>query len=244
MALPIAALGIAAAPSIIRGIGGLFGIGSGRRRAKANIRPIASVNENYLKNVALAENMGRVGLPQEQYNRGIQNIGRNQSAAFTSLSRSANPMAGIQGLLRASNDATLGLDVQDANARLNNQRFAFGQRQNLANEQNRVWDWNKRARYNEEAQAAGQEIAAGKQNAFGALTDISQLGSAALGAGVFDGAGQASTGAGTITNYLPNAEIIQPYSGTQPRFFPTPKIQTSNYNRYNGFGSFNNLRGY
>lgn len=205
MALPIAALGVAAVPSVVKGLAGLFGIGSGRRRAKANIRPIASVNENYLKNVALAENMGRVGLPQEQYNRGIQNIGRNQSAAFTSLSRSANPMAGIQGLLRASNDATLGLDVQDANARLNNQRFAFGQRQNLANEQNRVWDWNKKQKFLAEADAASQEIAAGKANAFGGLTDLSQLGSAALGAGVF-GSGSPTTGGGTLPNI--------PYRGT------------------------------
>lgn len=202
MALPIAALGVAAIPSLVKGVAGLFGIGSGRRRAKANIRPIASVNENYLKNVALAENMGRVGLPQEQYNRGIQNIGRNQSAAFTSLSRSANPMAGIQGLLRASNDATLGLDVQDANARLNNQRFAFGQRQNLANEQNRVWDWNKKQKFLAEAQAASQEIAAGKQNAFGALTDIAQLGGAALAGGAFDGTGQ-SAGMGSQLPSLP-----------------------------------------
>lgn len=178
--LPLAALALA--PSAIKGLSGLSDIIRGNRRAKNNIRPVAEVNENYLKNVSLAENMGRVGLPQQQYNRGLQNIGRNQSVALNSLSRSANPSAGVNSLLRASNDAVLGLDVQDANARLNNQRFAFGQRNNLAQDQQRVWNWNRRDRFLEEANAAGQQIGAGKQNLMGALTDASVVAQQAMAA--------------------------------------------------------------
>lgn len=174
----------AAIPSVVKGIAGIADIFGGKRRARRNIRPTAEVNENYLKNVALAEQMGRTGLPQEQYNRSLQNIGRNQSTALTSLSRSANPTAGLQGLLRASNDAVMGLDAQDAGARLNNQRFAFGQRNNLAQDQQRVWDWNKKDRFQEEAAAAGQQIGSGKQNAFGALTDLSMLGQNAIAGGM------------------------------------------------------------
>lgn len=184
MALPL--LAAAAIPSVVKGVAGIFDIFGGKRRARRNIRPTAQVNENYLKNVALAEQMGRTGLPQEQYNRSLQNIGRNQATALTSLSRSANPTAGIQGLLRASNDATLGLDAQDAAARLNNQRFSFGQRANLAQDQQRVWDWNKRDKFQEEAAAAGQQIGSGKQNAFGALTDLSMLGQNAIAGGLGD----------------------------------------------------------
>lgn len=219
-------LAAAAAPSVIKGIAGIADIFGGKRRARNNIRPTAEVNQNYLKNVALAESMGRTGLPQEQYNRSFQNIGRNQSVALNSLSRSANPAAGLQGLLRASNDATMGLDVQSGNARLNNQRFAFGQRNNLAQDQQRVFNWNKIGRYNEEANAAAQQIGSGKSNAFGALSDLSQLGQVAAGAGVFGGGGgqgsfnQPGTN-GYINNYLPNASMNTPsqYGVPANRFY-------------------------
>jgi len=219
-------LAAAAAPSVIKGIAGVVDIFGGKRRARNNVRPVAQVNENYLKNVALAESMGRTGLPQEQYNRSFQNIGRNQSVALNSLSRSANPAAGLQGLLRASNDATMGLDAQDANARMQNQRFSFGQRANLAQDQQRVWNWNKRDKYNEEASAAAQQIGSGKSNAFGALSDLSQLGQVAAGAGVFgSGGGQGGFNQpgsnGYINNYLPNATMNAPsqYGVPANRFY-------------------------
>lgn len=204
MPLPLALLA-AGAPSVLKGVSGLLGIGAGKRRARRNIRPTAEVNENFLKNVALAENMGRTGLPQQQYNRAFQNIGRNQASAFNTLSRSANPSAGINSLLRSSNDAVLGLDMQDANARLNNQRFAFGQRANLAQDQQRVWNWNKRDKYNEEAQAAAEQIGAGRQNAFGALTDLSQLGQQYLAA---------ENGQQSSSSSMPQQLPQLPYRGT------------------------------
>lgn len=216
MAIPLVAA--AAIPSIVKGIGGIFDIFGGNRRARRNVRPVAQVNENYLKNVALAEQMGRQGLPQQQYNLGLQNINRNQSAALGALSRSANPNAGLQGLLRASNDATMGLDVQNANARLNNQRFAFGQRNNLANEQQRVFDWNQKGKYLEEAQAASQQINAGKQNAMGGLTDLSVLGQ----------------------QYLAS-------EGGQPSPSPQMQLPQMGYRgigRQNPYGQINGLRGY
>lgn len=178
--MPIPALALAAAPSIIKGISGLFGLFGGKKKAKNNIRPVQQVNSNYIKNVALAENMGRTGLPQEQYNMARQNIGRNQASALNTLSRGGASQSGVNSLLRASNDAVLGLDVQNANARLNNQRFAFGQRNQLAQAQDQAWDWNQRQRYLEVAQDAAQQQAAGRQNAFGSLTDLSMLGQQAL----------------------------------------------------------------
>lgn len=217
MAIPL--LAAAAVPSLVKGVAGIFDIFGGKKRARNNVRPMAQVNENYLKNVALAEQMGRQGLPQQQYNLGLQNIQRNQSGVLGALSRSSNPNAGLQGLLRASNDATMGLDVQNANARLNNQRFAFGQRANLANEQQRVWDWNQKGRYLEEAQAAAQQIGSGKQNAFGALTDLSQLGQSAIAGGI---GGGAST---SIPNQL-------------------PQINYGRINARNPYGNVNGLRGF
>lgn len=181
MAVPALAIaGISAIPSLVKGIGGLLGIGKGNRMARNNPRPILQVNENIAKNAAMAEQMARTGLPQQQYNQALQNQQRNFNGVTTALGRSANSSAGLAGLLRASNDAALNLDVQDANARQNNQRFAFGQRSALANEQNRVIDYNQVQKYRENAAAAAETINAGRQNAFGGLSDLSQIGAAYL----------------------------------------------------------------
>lgn len=218
MAIPL--LAAAAIPSLVKGVAGVFDIFGGKARAKRNVRPVAQVNENYLKNVALAEQMGRQGMPQQQYNLGLQNIGRNQSAALGALSRSANPNAGLQGLLRASNDATMGLDVQNANARLGNQRFAFGQRNALANEQERVWNWNKRDKFLSEADVAAQQIGSGKQNAFNSLTDLSVLGQTAIAGGL---GGQTQTSQQSTPN---------------PNFFnQMNRFGTQNYGTSRGYGA-------
>ena len=190
--LPLLAL--AAAPSIVKGISGLLGIGAGNRRARRNIRPVQQVNPLIAQNNAIAENDALVGMPQEQYNLANQNIQRNQSAGYRALGRSANP-TGLASLVRAGNDASLNLSAQDAGMRMNNRRFAFGTRGALANEQKDVFNWNSKAKYMEEAQAAAEQIGAGKANAFGALTDLSQLGQAAM---------SAENGGGQETSQVPS----------------------------------------
>lgn len=188
MPLPLLALA-AAAPSVIKGISGLFQIGKGNRLAKNNPRPIYNIPEEYQKNVAIAEQMGQVGLPQAQYNNSLNNINRNTAGALTGLSRSANSSAGLASLLRASNDASMNLDAQDASARLQNQRFAFGQRGALAQQKLAKQQWDSIGKYQEQAAAAQGLQGAGRQNAFGALSDLSQLGQSALGAEMFSGMG-------------------------------------------------------
>lgn len=174
MAFPIA-LAAAAVPSLVKGISGLLGIGKGNRMAKRNVRPVEQVNPLIAQNAAMAENMARTGLPQEQFNISNQGLQRNLSAGVRSLGRSANPSAGLASIVRAGNDAVLNLGAQDAQARMQNQRFAFGQRAQLANEQNRVFDWNQRRKFQENAQAASEQLNTGRQNAFGSLTDASML---------------------------------------------------------------------
>jgi len=174
---------LAAAPSIIKGIGGLAGMIKGNARAKRNIRPEENVNALISQNNAMAENDALVGMPQEQFNLANQGLQRNQAAGFRQLGRSANASAGLASLVRGGNDAALDLGAQDAAMRMNNRRFAFGTRSALAGEQNRVFDWNKRRKFQEEAAAAAEQIGSGKANAMGALTDLSQIGQAYLGGG-------------------------------------------------------------
>lgn len=170
------ALGLAGAGALLKAGTGLWQTIKGNRIDKKNPFPVEQANPIFQKNVAIAENMARTGMPQQQYNNALNNIGRNQAGAIRQLGRSANPSAGLASVLRAGNDATINLDTQDANARLNNQRFAFGQRLNLAQEQNRVFDWNKRQKYLGLLAKSQGMIGAGMQNLMGGFNDATRIG--------------------------------------------------------------------
>lgn len=177
--LPLAPLALKALPylpSAIKGLGGLLGIGKGNRAAKNNKRPVEKVNPLFQKNVALAENAARVGMPQQQYNNRLNLIQRGLSGALSRFGRNGGSTGSLASIVRGGNDATADLVADDSRDRQQNQRFAFGQRAQLANEQNRVWDYNHKQKYEENAASIAQQIGAGKQNAFGALNDMTQLG--------------------------------------------------------------------
>lgn len=142
---------------------------------RSNPFQVEALRPEYAKNVAEAEAMSRSGLPQQQYNNALQNFQRNQNAGLRAFSRSGRT-GGLATLLRATNDATMNLDVADANARMGNQRFAMGQRGILANEQKRLFDVNKRQNWLQQLAKANALQGAGIQNQFGAFNDLSQLG--------------------------------------------------------------------
>jgi len=216
MPLPIAALAIASAPSILKGVSGLFQSIKGNKMAKNNPFPTAQVNQNIAKNAAIAEQMAQTGLPQQQYNQALQNMQRNQNGVLTSLGRSANSSAGLASVLRASNDASLNLDVNDAQARMRNQGISMQQRGQLAGEQNRVWDWNNRQKYLQQAQAASAMQGAGKQNMFGALDGLSQVGQSFLAGG---GLGSGSGGANQLGSVPQLGQLTQPYQSQFTKLF-------------------------
>lgn len=180
MPLPLAIPLIAAAiPSIVK-MGQGIGQGiKGNKLAKQNIRPTYEIPKEFQQNLAIAENMGRVGLPQQQYNQAQQNFQRNQANALRQFGRMGNPR-GLAGIVRAGNDATMGLDVADAQARMSNQRNAMGYRSQIGNQQLAKQQWDKFQKFGEQADAASALQGAGRQNVMGGLTELSQLGQMAM----------------------------------------------------------------
>lgn len=167
----------------LAGLGALGKLGTGivqgikaNKIDRNNIRPIQQVQQEYFKNVEDANQMARLGLPQQQYNLGRQNILRNQSNALGLLNRSANPAAGLNAMLRAGNDATLNLDVQNAQARNQNLRGLMGQRQILGGQKQNAFDWNEKSKYLAQSAKAQALRGAGMQNTMGAFGDVQQLG--------------------------------------------------------------------
>lgn len=184
MAIPaaVAAALISAAPAALKGIQGLFQGAKGSKLAKRNIRPTYEIPQEFQQNLAIAENMGRVGLPQQQYTQGLQNIQRGQSAGLRQLGRMGRG-GSVAGLARAGMDATLGLDVADANARMRNQQSAMGYRSLMGQQQLAKQQYDKFAKYEEEAAAAEALQGAGRQNVMGGLSDLASVGMTAMAYG-------------------------------------------------------------
>jgi len=179
MAPAVLAALIAAAPSVLKAGQGIMQGIKGNKLAKQNKRPTYEIPKEFQQNLAIAENMGRIGLPQQEYNRAQQNFQRNQASALRQFNRMGNPR-GLAGIVRAGNDATLGLDVADAQARMSNQRNAMGYRSQIGQQQLAKQQWDKFSKFQENADAAAALQGAGRQNVMGGLTELSQIGQIAL----------------------------------------------------------------
>lgn len=221
-------LALAGLGALGKGITGLFQGAKARRIERENVRPMQQVQNEYFQNVNDAEQMARLGMPQQQYNQAIQNIQRNQSGALNQLARSANQSSGINALLRASNDATLGLDVKNAQERNQNMRYLAGQRGILGQQKQNAFDWNQKSKYLAKAAEAQALRGAGSQNLMNSFGDVTQIG---MMAEQQENGGEGSKSQqSNINTFLPNASV----NYQQPNFFDAMRqYGTPNYG-YNG----------
>lgn len=168
--IPLAGLAIGA--KMLGGLGQLAGGLFSR-----NKRPSYKIPQEYMKNAGEAEAMAREGMAESQYTRGLQNIGRNQASALkgASLLGGGSAFKALTNIARAGNDATLNLDIQDAQARRSNQLLAMNQRQALAQQKLAKQQWDKFGKYQEKAQMKQGLIGGGLQNIFGGLTTAAQI---------------------------------------------------------------------
>lgn len=187
----------------VKGVSGLLQKRKANQLAKANTRPTYTIPQEYLDNAALAKQMSQVGLPQQQYNNTVNGINRNLAVGIGALGRSSNPTGSIASIVRGANDAQLGLDAQDAAARMNNQRLFMNQNAILGNQRLAQQQWNQFGRYQENAAAARALRAAGDQNINGALNT---LGGTAL---QYMGAMQGDNNPPPIRTDLPAATSVQ-----------------------------------
>jgi len=132
MAIPAAviAAGISAIPALAKGVQGIFQGAKGSKLAKKNIRPTYEIPPEFQQNLDTAAMRARRGLPQQQYTQALQNVQRGQTAGLTQLGRMGKG-GNVAGLVRAGMDATLGLDIADAQARMGNENIEMGYRSQI-----------------------------------------------------------------------------------------------------------------
>lgn len=149
---------------LISGVTGFFQ----RRKAKkalANLhRPEYNIPNEVLQNQKRAEMSASEGLPSQQYNQAMQNIQRQQSRALSAASDRRGALMALPGIQQQANDALLGLDVKDAQARMNNQQQLYGINSQVAGYRDKQWDINKMQPYQRDYNYNMSLLGAGNQN--------------------------------------------------------------------------------
>jgi len=143
---------------------GLSQKSQGKKMAALNPYPDQQIPQAILDNQELAKQQANVGLPSQQYQQAEKNINRNSVAALRGATDRRGGLGMVSTIQQGANDAKLGLDVADANARQQNQQQLMQQNNVMGQYQNNVWDWNKRQKYIQTAASARSLMGAGNAN--------------------------------------------------------------------------------
>ena len=240
MPLPIG-LAIAAGAGLLKAGAGVYQQAKGKKMLKKTIDPGYKIPKGFGQNLAQSEQLARVGMPSQQYNQAQQNISRNVGTGVRALSRSANPVAGVAGLVRAQNDATMGLDVSNAAAKRQNILQAMGARREMAGQQLAQQQYAQN-RYFDKVNEANARIGAGTQNIFGGISDIGTAGvMSMMGGNKAPSLGQDDSAyTGNIGSNLPVGQYGTRLFGSQGGGFGSgmlPNIQTPFVSK-TGFGKY------
>lgn len=242
MALPLAAIGLGlSAAGSLAGLG--FGISQraqARRLERNNQLPMTSVNNNILQNVAQAEQMARTGLPSQVYNNQLNQINTGLTAGLRQVGRLGSASS-VASVLRGYNAGIGALNASNVQNMQANQRLLMQQRGLLANEQERVFNWNRAQPYLRTMQQVASLRNAGNQNIFGAIGNIAGMGMNLAGSdlelggasSMTAGAGQRAANFGGLGLNMPNA------AGFGGSSLPSykPSFGMSNNNGRFGIGS-------
>ena len=202
--------------------------------------PTYHIPGEFYQNREIARQMAQQGLPQQQLNNAQNGINQNSAAGLATLSRSANPGAGVASVTRQADNATNTLAAEDAQARENNQRYFIGQNtalggQELAKQQNDVFD-----KYTRDFNQMQAYRGAGQDSINNAISGAQNLGMTAL-----NNANKTTpTATPAVPNIDPNVKTGQlgagnasfnSYLGGQPAPQNTGLLSATNYDQSQAF---------
>lgn len=145
-----------------------------RKLEEANMRPVMERDPNLALNQELARRMSQEGLPEQVYQNALNNINRNQAGAIR-LGLTSGRGANVANILRQTNDATLQLEAQDAEAQYRNMTTYMNANQAMADENANMFDWNQRQRYLAIQQQVQAYRNAGTSSIYGGIAGFGQL---------------------------------------------------------------------
>lgn len=150
--------GVQALGGLVGGAIGLIQRGEGRNKLRHLQRPDYEIPYE-------VQQAANEGLPSEQYAKAMQNINRQQLNALKAAKDRRGGLEAIGAIQQRTNDATLGLDAANAQARQQNQLRLAGYR-------DKAWDWNKKQKYQTDYNYAMNLLGAGNQNLVGGIDKL------------------------------------------------------------------------
>lgn len=181
MANPYMAAAQAAGGLLKTGIG-IFQNIKGNKLLKKLVDPTMVVPSAIRENKKQAELDAATGLPQEQYNKAMKNIQRNQLAKLSAGSDRNSGLSLISSLADIESDAVGQLDAADAAARTANKRNLQSVNNTFGNWQHQVWKTNVKDKYDRDYNYAMSLKGMGGQNiAGGADSFMAGIGSGLIG---------------------------------------------------------------
>lgn len=154
---------------------GIVGLGQ-RKKAKrllANLqRPEYMIPNEVLQNQKMAQQAANEGLPSQQYNQAMQNIQRQQNRALTAAGSRRGALMALPGLQQQANDAQLGLDVKDAQARMANQQRLYGVNSLVGQYRDKAFEINKMQPYQRDYSYGMSLLGQGNQNLYAGIDKL------------------------------------------------------------------------
>ena len=180
-----------------------------KKLASQNPYPNMPIPQGVLDATKMAENDAQAGLPGQQYLQAQQNIQRSQAQALQNANDRRGGIEAVGTINQNTNDANLGLDVANANARIKNRQALIAQKDNVGQWQGQQFGWNNQRKYLETAAAARALLGAGSQNINSGIDR--GLGSVVKGltggrGGLFGSSYAGGTPTGIVTGTDPNVD--------------------------------------
>jgi hypothetical protein len=185
MPLPLAAMGLAAIPSLAQGIAGAFQYAKGNRMNV--VRPEYNIPNEVLEATANARQLAGANMFAGQQ-LAQNNISRSTANTVNAAQQAATSSSGLLAAITAANQnenqSMNQLAAQAGQFKIQNQQALNQQLGQQAQYQDKAWDWNKKQKFVEESDAKRALMGAGMQNIMGGLQGIGQIGGSAIGSGM------------------------------------------------------------
>lgn len=174
--IQIAALAVSAGLSVAKGI----------RQKKAakdlerqNVRPQARISRGTMNNIAISRQAAQEGLPEQTYNRMLDNLNLTTSSALRNNLLYSGRNVNTNAIARARNEGLSELASQDAQARDRNRSQVMRANQDLAREEREIYAAEMQ-QYGETANRVASLRGAGDSNIYSGIGGV--LSAAASGA--------------------------------------------------------------
>jgi hypothetical protein len=156
---------------------GLFQRAKARKLEKETVRPVYTTPSEIYMNQKLAQKNASQGMDGTTYNTQLNNINRNVSSGLDAIGKQRNGLAGIGNIVANASDASLNLAAQDDAVKKANLQGYMIQNQNVADYEDKAFQYNKADKYAETMQKISQMRAtgnAGINSGINGVTSIAQ----------------------------------------------------------------------